>query len=570
MQQNPDDILEALRRPLGRKQPGVLRLGLVLNGTVSAGAWTAGALDALIEALDAWEAQRAAPVPGGGAACVPRHRVRLEILGGASGGAVCAAAFAQVIGHGFPHGPQAGNPFWDLWVEGLDIAGMLHTGEGMPPAPVRDPYFPAASLLSGHAIRTAAQVLLQWPAGKAPVQRAWVAPGLRVLLTQTNLRGVPYTLPLRSAPPGAKGGAAPLRRRPATSYRAHADHVAFAFDTAGDLRPDEFPLRPGVKEDWARLAQHARASGAFPIGFPPVRLERPGAHYDWRAVMLPGEPDVQGRRGPARARPLRPNWGGPAPEVYHYDAVDGGALNNSPFALVHQRMAGLGGALSRDELDPDGAIIVIDPLAAMPADPGAYPLDPGQRIATVAGLLLPALVAQGRFSASELMLATDDDVASRHLFTAGRKRRDGTEEWGEAAIAGSGLGAFLGFLDRKIREHDFLLGRSNMRAWLTRHFVLDSQSRLFGTPIPSRPGTDQPIIPLLGPAALPAGQPSWPGGICPKHLRGEVKARLRAAVARQFDRKWLGAGLGRVVDYFATDGAMQALEAALAELEARR
>ncbi len=44
-----------LRRPLVPREDGVFRLGLVLNGTAAAGAWTAGALDFLVEALDFWE-----------------------------------------------------------------------------------------------------------------------------------------------------------------------------------------------------------------------------------------------------------------------------------------------------------------------------------------------------------------------------------------------------------------------------------------------------------------------------------------------------------------------------------
>ena len=35
-------------------RPGIFELGLCLGGTVSAGAYTAGVLDFLIEALDAW------------------------------------------------------------------------------------------------------------------------------------------------------------------------------------------------------------------------------------------------------------------------------------------------------------------------------------------------------------------------------------------------------------------------------------------------------------------------------------------------------------------------------------
>jgi predicted acylesterase/phospholipase RssA len=50
-----DSVISRLRKPLVDVEENVFRLGIVLNGTVAAGAWTAGVLDALIEALDAWE-----------------------------------------------------------------------------------------------------------------------------------------------------------------------------------------------------------------------------------------------------------------------------------------------------------------------------------------------------------------------------------------------------------------------------------------------------------------------------------------------------------------------------------
>jgi hypothetical protein len=62
--------------------PGVCEIGLVLAGAVSAGAYTAGVIDFLIEALDAWEgAQRecAEVNPGPDTWTIPGHRGRLRI-----------------------------------------------------------------------------------------------------------------------------------------------------------------------------------------------------------------------------------------------------------------------------------------------------------------------------------------------------------------------------------------------------------------------------------------------------------------------------------------------------------
>src|SRR6478736_6959447 len=75
---------------------GTFELGLVLGGTVSAGAYTAGALDFLIEALDCWEAARGQPD-------TPSHRVVVKVIIGTSGGGVNAAIAARALNFELPH-----------------------------------------------------------------------------------------------------------------------------------------------------------------------------------------------------------------------------------------------------------------------------------------------------------------------------------------------------------------------------------------------------------------------------------------------------------------------------------
>src|SRR5262249_61516356 len=62
-------------------EPGVFEFALVLGGTVSAGAYTAGAVDFLIGALDCLsKAQQEGRAP--------RHKVRVKLIAGRSGGGV--------------------------------------------------------------------------------------------------------------------------------------------------------------------------------------------------------------------------------------------------------------------------------------------------------------------------------------------------------------------------------------------------------------------------------------------------------------------------------------------------
>jgi len=68
-------------------------LGLAMSGAVSAGAYTAGVFDFLIEALDAWEKALAESTDGS----VPDHRVGLKVMAGASAGAITAAIGALAL-----------------------------------------------------------------------------------------------------------------------------------------------------------------------------------------------------------------------------------------------------------------------------------------------------------------------------------------------------------------------------------------------------------------------------------------------------------------------------------------
>ena len=72
-------------------------IGLTMAGAVSAGAYTAGVLDFLLEALEAWYLQRAV-APGS----VPSHSINLRVMSGASAGALTAAIVAANAQARFP------------------------------------------------------------------------------------------------------------------------------------------------------------------------------------------------------------------------------------------------------------------------------------------------------------------------------------------------------------------------------------------------------------------------------------------------------------------------------------
>ena len=102
-----DELFPLRRDPI---KDGAFELGLVLGGTVSAGAYTGGVLDFLIEALDVWTAAKDRGDP-----LAPPHDVIISAIGGASGGAINGAVLLRAAGYAFPHEAESLNPFYDTW-----------------------------------------------------------------------------------------------------------------------------------------------------------------------------------------------------------------------------------------------------------------------------------------------------------------------------------------------------------------------------------------------------------------------------------------------------------------------
>jgi predicted acylesterase/phospholipase RssA len=109
---------------------GGFEIGLVMAGAVSAGAYTAGVVDFLIQALDQWHEGKRGDDPR-----CPRHDVSLKVMAGASAGGMSAAIAAAQLCE--PHTPAADprspgppdNKLLRSWVRCIDIARLLATSD---------------------------------------------------------------------------------------------------------------------------------------------------------------------------------------------------------------------------------------------------------------------------------------------------------------------------------------------------------------------------------------------------------------------------------------------------------
>ncbi|AGA92090.1 putative esterase of the alpha-beta hydrolase superfamily [Thioflavicoccus mobilis 8321] len=496
--------------------PRTFDLGLVTAGAVSGGAYQAGVMDFLVEALDRWYAAKAAGED------VPQHDVRVRVVSGASAGGINSALLAIAASWGFQPRRLDGepsvwgeaardkpSPFHSIWVDGIDIADLLTTDDldsGRLPSLLNAGYL--EKVLVPQALRFEGVPITD---EQRPF-RGWLADPLPVLLTVTNLKGVPYSLAFNT---GANN-----------EYQAdyqmvlHKDFMAFKVEgVPGTPTPQELnglidvPAPNSVTSvPWVSLGSAALATAAFPVGLAPIALERPYADYDYRIHYT----DAQTQE----VRFIRPLV---QPERYQFANLDGGVMNNEPFDLARAVLYG------RDAGEvSDGAVV----------DRGVLLLEAFPRTAELFDNLQPNIVQsvmrmmnsqieQARFKMEDLIFAARDDVFSRFLIQPIRPDAGDPEK---LTLASAPLGAFFGFFSRDFREHDFQLGRRNCQDFLRHRLKLPPVNPVLGDAVTADADGLVPLIPLVGPCAKEEPIPEWPAG------RFAITATLSRAIEKRLDK----------------------------------
>ncbi len=496
-------------------------IGLAMAGAVSAGAYTAGVMDFLIEALDKWyetkEREKATKGKNWSKWTVPPHNVVIKVLSGASAGAMTAAvsavAFSEDTEPVYPNRidgkEKLRNKLYSSWVVQADIKGMLEDSD------LRGGDASVTSLLNSRSLDsiTESAIVYTWR-GRS---RQYLADVLQIELGVTNLRGVPYSIQLT----GSSGKEHHMS--------AHADHLLFApvKPEARDyvtVPPEATLLLPDNPNDngWKDLMKTALASGAFPVALSPRILERDSIAYDRRVWTVPGPAKlVDGQCVSQDSQPVPPDWSGHRPDRYRFLNIDAGVMNNEPLELARRILAGPGGRNERSGDLANRAVIMINPFPESVGFDSRY--EPNEGIGNVIGKLFSSLLAQANFKMDELTLARDPNVFSRFVIAPTRYRTaaDGMGTMEEFALAGGSMVHFGGFLSETFRRHDFLLGRRNCQRFLMRYFALPIDNPLFDEwPAPLKNGPQYlierdgkkllPIIPLADGLRVSLEQPEWP------------------------------------------------------------
>lgn len=509
-----------------KKRGKSFEIGLVLAGAGAAGAYTAGVLDFLIEALDCWAEARAGNMPG-----VPHHDVKLRVVTGASAGAINAALLSASLTRPFtpthPGTDQVPNAFYDTWVNRADIRALLDTADldgGTAPR----------ALLNPACFETAAHAVLDAPGRSAGLSRSVVADPLHVLLTVTNLRGTPYSFEV-----SGEGGLATLSDR--VGLTRYADFFRFAVAGQNPNIPGaDFLNQADTSDaDWHRMADVALASAALPLVLPSRLLRRPVGDYLNRTFPIPEATPAEagGTLRCASEQVIPPALTGGPDDLIEFAAVDGGALNNEPVELARKVLRQGAERNPRSGMEANRAVVLIDPFPGIlegAEGPAQVP-----DLLNVPGEILGALIGQARFRPEELVLAGDPEIYSRFLVSPQRPGAQGAME--RSPLAGGGLSGLGGLFQRDFRLHDYLLGRQNCQLFLQEQFVLPAKNPVvsgwdedadqrFGFLYGSQ--RYRPIIPLLGSAARPCSLPAWPelDRRALRGLRKPLRNRMKALV----------------------------------------
>jgi hypothetical protein len=432
-------------------------VGLCMASAVSAGAYTAGVMDYLIESLNEWEKRR-------GEAGVPTHKVQIPVMGGASAGGMTSVMAAASMNNPLTpiNEPSADlmaehpeNKLYHSWVDlsGGDVfATMLDTSDIKQGAIL-------SALNSSFINGIAERVLAEDPAVWQPLP-SFIKPGLKFFTTLSNLQGFHYVIPFNDASKDAQK----------YNMTVHNDYACFQLVENDDDPTDDgwmpINLKTGLNTDVGQNA--AMATGAFPVGLQSRILTRDAKYVNknpWLFDYLEEMPLPDG--------------------AYETLNVDGGLINNEPFEKVRDVLVDITGETPEQYNDFNAfksTVLMIQPFPTTPPKPIKISPD----LPNVIGLTLSTMLSQMRAKPVNLANALQPQCAGQFLITPSRRvpNADGGETTlaGERAMSCGVINGFGGFINKEFRVHDYFLGRFNCKIFLRDYFTIPAD-KLDSNPI---------------------------------------------------------------------------------------
>ena len=437
------------------------KLCLTMAGAVSAGAYTAGVIDELFHVLDLWEQQKQSNKKLGKKHpdydhSLPMHRVSLTVMSGASAGGITAALSLQKLLDTRYQNMNDHPVLKDCWVNMADDARsntfekLLDKGD-LKPGKTPD------ALLNGIPITALAEThFKQLESTRRP---PWVSKNAEIILTTTNLDGIPVEIKFNQADRNGNGH---LITQHSSIYRFKLAAKKQEQDEPADQKkePNYYPLDLRRKKDLDHLKNAALSTSAFPIGLPA------------RTIELPHKPYVKFTEIEKEGSPLHFEY--KDAENRCFSTVDGGLLNNEPYGwgikLLQEKCPK---ACKKNRY----AVIMIDPLPVKNDHP---------QKTTGKGIIN---IAKGMFRALRNEVMLNQEGIAEAIAMKDRTRfliapKKGGENTSKHVLASSPVFGFAGFIDKERRHHDYELGRRNCRDFLRFYLTLPVKK------VPARLGFD--------------------------------------------------------------------------------
>lgn len=434
-----------------------------MAGAVSAGAYTAGFMDYILEALSEWEKAKQLNNSN-----IPSHNVIIDAIGGASAGGMVSMISALALCGGnlkpvknVSH-TKTGNILYDSWVF-LDDDDSLYDGSGSGKTTFKKMLSNsdlkenkgAPSLLNSKPIdRIAEKVFEQLPeTASADNFPSYISKDLRILLTLTSLRPLDYKIKL------SRVKSKFLDSTPGHRISNHdiVAHFKVNYDDVKD-KNEFLPFRPlslasDSKSNRDFLIKVTKATGAFPVGLAP-------RYFDAEFPMAYVQNSLKKRK--AFNANMDVEFDKKAENNFQFTAVDGGTINNEPFDEVLRCLVDNHGPEDAD--NPKYGTILIDPFPNFKDEIiNKLPDYEKTSIVDVIGNLVPTILNQARNKQSDTY---GSGVFKIMAFPRKLKLGNVEEEVDYPPLATGAIGGFGGFLDIEFRKHDFFLGRKNAKNFL--------------------------------------------------------------------------------------------------------
>jgi len=438
------------------------KLCITMAGAVSAGAYTAGVLDYLIETLDLWEEAKNINRARGinhpdYDHSIPMHQVEIDVISGSSAGGISGSltmlALADKHFKSYNRNNKTGehNIFYKSWVEMADDAES-DTLEKLLSGDDLKEYGEVKSLLNTKPIEVIADKALMVREQRAIPKYA--SNSLDVILTTTNLRGLNFMVNFDDSREGASKGTVITNHGGFLRYKLMNDEFKVGIpDNEEDLY---YVLDISQEKHLQYLKDATLSTAAFPIGLESRELKISSEYIKRYPKYL-----FKSSKG-ITALP-------PEGDIYTFNSVDGGVINNEPYGI------GLKVVKEKNPTHVENekyAVIMIDPFPNKDHDVE----ETGSGIMDVVSGLIKSLRNQVMFNQDGILDALDTSDRTKFLIEPIRKVEiNGDWVRPKSDLASAPVGGFAGFLNKDLRKHDFQLGRMNCQNFLRYHFALPEE-----------------------------------------------------------------------------------------------